>query len=139
MMRQSSSTKGLTIFQRRPVTAPSYVWSWMAPPLIPISRSASGLPAAEPAAAEVSGDAEEPEAGSKGFCAHIHLIGTEIDAGVDFMLAADQVEIVFEGEDIRSTLKWRVAAIAERPIAASGINGNQSLTVGAAGKWGTAG
>ncbi len=113
MIRQSSSTKGLTIFQRRPVIAPSYVWSWMAPPLIPISRSASGLPAAEPRRGEVSGDTGQQEAGSKGFCAHIHLIGAEIDADVNIMLAADQVEIVFEGEDVRSTLKGGVAAIAE--------------------------
>jgi hypothetical protein len=45
-------------------------------------------------------------------------LARKIDAGVNFMLAADQVQIVFEGVDVGSTLKGRVAAIAEGPIAA---------------------
>ena len=40
----------------------------------------------------------------------------KIDAGVNFMLASDQIEIVLEREDIGSTLKRGVAAIAERPV-----------------------
>ncbi len=32
------------------------------------------------------------------------------------MLAHDEIEYVFEGEDVRSALKWRVAAITESPI-----------------------
>ena len=70
---------------------------------------------------EVSEEPDDPEAVLKFLRADIHLIVAEIDAGVDFMLAADQVEIVLEGEDIRSALKWRVAAIAEGPIAAVGL------------------
>src|ERR1700727_3881557 len=62
---------------------------------------------------KVSGDTREQKAGSKGFCAYIHLIGTEIDADVNIVFAADQVEIVFEGVDVGSALKGGVAAIAE--------------------------
>ena len=88
---------------------------------------------------EVSEGADEPEASSKGCRADVHLIVAEIDAGVNFMLAADQVEIVFERVDVRSTLEGRVAAIAEGPIAAGNFSGNQAFTVWSTGVGGTAG
>src|ERR1700691_2186681 len=69
-------------------------------------------------AAEISEEADDPEAVLECFRADIHLIGAEIDAGVNLMLAADQIEILLERENIGSTLKRRVAAIAERPITA---------------------
>src|SRR5580658_378667 len=54
---------------------------------------------------EVSKEADDPEAILEGLRSHVHLVIAEIDAGVDFMLAADQVEIVLERKDIGSTLK----------------------------------
>src|ERR1700677_678302 len=80
-------------------------------------------------AAEVSEEGDDPEAILECFCADIHLIGAEIDAGVNLVLAADQIEIVLEREDIRSALKWGVAAIAERPITALNNGGRYALTV----------
>ena len=59
------------------------------------------MPASDTCAAEVSEGADEPEAILKCFRADIHLVVAEIDAGVDFMLAADQVEIILEGVDVR--------------------------------------
>ncbi len=67
---------------------------------------------------EVSEEADDPEAILEGLGADVHLIGAKIDAGVNFMLAANQVEIVLEGVDVGTTLKRGVAAIAERPITA---------------------
>ena len=112
VMRQSSSTKGRIIFQRRPVTGAVVGLVVFAQSGHPHQQVGLGI------AAEESFDTDNPEAVLKCFRADVHLIGAKIDAGVNFVLAADQVEIVLEGEDIRSTLKRGVAAIAERPIAA---------------------
>src|ERR1700691_2548559 len=54
---------------------------------------------------EVSEEADDPEAILEGFSSDVHLVGAKIDARVKFMLAADQVEIVLERKDVRSTLK----------------------------------
>ena len=97
------------------------------------------MPGATPAPREVSEGANEPEAVLKCLGADIHLIAAEIDASVNFVLAPDQIEIVLERVDIGSTLKWRVAAITEGPIAALDLRGNQPLTVRAAGSRGTGG
>ncbi len=88
---------------------------------------------------EVSYGTDEPEARSEGCRADVHLIGAEIDAGVNFMLAENQVQIVFEREDVGSTLEGRVAAIAEGPIAAGKLGGNQAFTIWSGGVGGTAG
>src|ERR1700722_109317 len=56
-------------------------------------------------AAEVSEEADNPEAVLECFRANVHLIGAKVDAGVNFMLAADQIEVVLERENIGSTLK----------------------------------
>src|ERR1700683_3148158 len=93
----------------------------------------------DPGAAKVSEGTHEPEAVLKFFGADVHLIVTEIEAGADLMLSADQVKNILEGIDVRSALKRRVAAIAERPIAAGHIGGNQTLTVGTSGDRRTAG
>ena len=79
-------------------------------------------------AGEASEEADDPETILEGLRSDVHLVGAKIDSGVDFMLAADQIEIVLEGVDVGSTLKRGVAAIAERPIAQN-LSRNQALAV----------
>src|SRR5271168_1848484 len=55
------------------------------------------------------------------------------------MLAADDIENVLERIDVRPSLKWRVTAVAEGPITAKDLGGDQPLAVGASRKRGTAG
>src|SRR5271166_1302874 len=54
------------------------------------------------------------------------------------MLAANQVQIVFERVDVGSALEGRVAAITESPIAAGELSRNQAFAVWSSGVGGTA-
>src|ERR1700722_31780 len=70
------------------------------------------------ACGKVAAVADKPEAILEGLRAHVHLIGAEVEAHPQFMLVQDEIERVFEREDVRSTLERGEAAIAEGPIAA---------------------
>jgi len=89
--RQSSSTKGRMMFQRRPVTAPLYVWSWMALRQFP-SAGQPRIAGAEPKPVKFPMVPVSQKPDPKAAVPDVHLIGAEIDAGVNFMLAANQVE-----------------------------------------------
>ena len=56
-------------------------------------------------AGKVAKCADNPEAVLECFGAHIHLIGAEVEPGLDVMLAADDVERIPERKDVGSTLE----------------------------------
>jgi len=80
-------------------------------------------------AGEIAPVAYDPEAILKCFGADVHLVVAEVNAHSQVMLVADQFNRIFERKDIRSPLKRRVSAIAERPIASRYDRRNQAATI----------
>ena len=71
-----------------------------------------------------------PEAILEGFSTDVHLVSAEVNADVDVVLAADQIEGIREAKDVGATLKRSVAAIAKGEVSVGKQDRNQTAAVG---------
>ena len=71
---------------------------------------------------------ENPETILEGVGRDVHLIGADLTADADVMLAANHVEGIGDREDVGSALEWGEAAISEGPVTAAHTGGGQSAT-----------
>src|ERR1035437_894328 len=90
-------------------------------------RIAADVRAAQ--AGKVTAVADDPEAILESLGANVHLIAAYVDPHLEVVLVTSKIERVFEREDICSALEWRIAAIADGPIATCNDGGNQSAAV----------
>ena len=121
LTRQLSSTNGRYSFQRRPVFPPSNSWSWIARLVQPVRRSAAGSPVQQPA--------DDPESIRETDGHGIQLIGANRAADADVVVAAHHVQRIGERPNIGAAHERRIAAIAQRPVAAIQFHRGQTAAI----------